>query len=202
MQTYEIRRNCDGNMLYFDAKELVDLCLDNHILYGVKNKWVAMYHEASETQPELYPEGYYNDDYEDVIQTLMRDDTAVKLLLDELSKENIIFTPSLDINLLDQSLIKKEVDVMENKELSVVIITYNFSDEINAVVFDNYNDACEFIQNDFAKEKEIDIKENGYQIDEENTYCNEDEAVLSTIYTTGTGTTKWQIANVIDKRNN
>lgn len=96
MQTYQIRRNDKGYMLYYDAKELIDLCLDKNILYGEKNKWVAMYHETSKTTPESYPEGYYKDDYEYVIQTLMRNDNAIELLLNNLTLIDVIFKPSLE----------------------------------------------------------------------------------------------------------
>lgn len=85
--------------------ELINLCLDNNILQGEKNKWIAMYHAASETQPDSYPAGFYQDDYESVIHSLMNDDTAIHLLLNELDKQYITFTPSLDINLLDPNLL-------------------------------------------------------------------------------------------------
>ena len=64
-----------------------------------------MYHAASKTQPELYPAGFYQDDYESVIHSLMADDTAIHLLLNELDKQSIIFIPSLDINLLNFNLL-------------------------------------------------------------------------------------------------
>lgn len=102
MQTYQTRRNSDGHMLYFDAKELIDLCLDHNILYGQKNDHVFIYHQASSTDPKRYPEGWYKDDYEETIQDLMRDDIGIKTLLNALDKQNITFEPTLDIRLLDQ----------------------------------------------------------------------------------------------------
>ena len=106
-QTYTIRRNYENHMLYFDAKELVDLCLQHHILQGETEKWIAVYHEASKTQPEEYPEGWYKDDYELTVQTLMRDDDAINLLLQTLSEKDILFVPSLDTNLIDKDLLSK-----------------------------------------------------------------------------------------------
>ena len=63
-QTYNIRRNHEKHMIYFDAKELVDLCLQHDILQGEAGKWIAIYHEASKTHPKEYPKGWYKDDYE------------------------------------------------------------------------------------------------------------------------------------------
>lgn len=104
-QTYQIRRNADGNMLYFDAKELIDLCLDNEVVYGKKGDYVQVFHEASETNPDKYPAGMYNDDYEETIHAIMRDDTAIHTLLSALSFKHIVFKPSLDTNLLSASLL-------------------------------------------------------------------------------------------------
>lgn len=103
MQTYKIRRNSDGHMLYFDAKELVDLCLDNNILYGEKNKFVLVYHKASTNNPEKFPEGWYQDDYESTIHAIMQDDTAITLLLQKLTDKHIIFKPSLNANILNKN---------------------------------------------------------------------------------------------------
>lgn len=104
-QTYQIRRNADGNMLYFDAKELIDLCLDNEVVYGKKGEYVQVFHEASEVNPDKYPAGMYNDDYEETIHTIMSDDTAIHTLLSALSEKNIVFKPSLDTHLLSTSLL-------------------------------------------------------------------------------------------------
>ena len=94
-QTYEIRRNSDGEVLYIDAKELVDLCLDNGILQGEKGVWIAIYHQASKTNPKEYPEGWYQDDYEETIHELMKDDDAINLFLTTLAEKDILFIPSL-----------------------------------------------------------------------------------------------------------
>lgn len=94
-QTYEIRRNSDNEMLYIDAKELVDLCLGTGILQGEKGVWIAIYHQASKTNPNEYPEGWYKDDYEETIHELMKDDDAINLFLNALAEKDILFIPSL-----------------------------------------------------------------------------------------------------------
>lgn len=106
-QTYTIRRNYENHMIYFDAKELVDICLQHHILQGETGKWIAVYHEASQIQPEEYPKGWYKDDYELTIQSIMRDDDAITLLLQALSEKDILFVPSLDTNLISTDLLSK-----------------------------------------------------------------------------------------------
>lgn len=87
-----------------------------------------------------------------------------------------------------------------NKELSIVTVHYSFDAETVALIFNSYEDACKFIKEDFESEKQIDIEENGYEIDEDITYCEESMAVLATCYRTGTETTTWTVARVIDKR--
>lgn len=100
-QTYTIRRNYENHMLYFDAKELVDVCLQHHILQGETEKWIAVYHKASKTHPEEYPKGWYKDDYEITVQAVMRNDNAINLLLQALSEKDILFVPSLNTNLVN-----------------------------------------------------------------------------------------------------
>lgn len=87
-----------------------------------------------------------------------------------------------------------------NRNLVIVTITYSFDTGVEAVVFDNYEKACEYIKKDFESEKKIDIDENGWEIDEELSYCKEDTAVLATIYNEKTEITTWTIARVTDKR--
>ena len=89
--------------------------------------------------------------------------------------------------------------VTPKKEMAIVTVAYSFDAETVAIVFDSYEEACSYIKEDFENEKEIDISE-GYEHDEEFTYCDENMAVLSTKYRDGIGTTTWTVATVIDKR--
>lgn len=41
------------------------------------------------------------------VQTVMRDDDAINLLLQALSEKGILFVPSLDTNLIDKDLLSK-----------------------------------------------------------------------------------------------
>lgn len=68
-------------------------------------------------------------------------------------------------------------------------------------VFNNYKEACSFIERDFKREKESDIKAD-YSIDEKVTVCEEGYAVLGTIYPSDIDvqTVTWQVAKMIDKR--
>ena len=86
------------------------------------------------------------------------------------------------------------------KELVIVTISYSFDSEVVVVVFDDYKKACDFIKEDFENEKRIDVEESGYEIDEDETFYDEDMAQLTTIYSLETGVTTWQIAKVIDRR--
>lgn len=150
MQSYQIRRNSDGNMLYFDAKELTDLCIENGILNGEKSKWVDIYHAESKSQPEQYPAGFYRHDYEHVIQTMMRDDNVIRLLLEELEKKHIPFTPSLDVNLLSVDLLQNSKNTCntelqqaeyENPDFVPDCVKYKY-DDIDIMI--DFNDETAF----------------------------------------------------------
>ena len=80
---------------------------------------------------------------------------------------------------------------MNKKELVIVTVSYSFDAEVLAIIFDDYKKASEYIKEDFENEKKIDKEENGWEIDEESTYCEENIAVLSTIYNGETETTTW-----------
>ena len=89
---------------------------------------------------------------------------------------------------------------MNKKELVIVTVSYSFDAEVVAIIFDDYKKASEYIKEDFENEKKIDIEENGWEIDEESTCCEENRAVLSTIYNGKTEATIWTIARIIDNR--
>ena len=86
-------------------------------------------------------------------------------------------------------------------ELVIVTVTFSFDDDIVAVAFDSYEKACDYIKKDFERELEIDRDDNEWEIDEEQTYCEENGAVLATVYNGTTETTTWQVARLIDERN-
>ena len=111
--------------------------------------------------------------------------------------ETLNFEPVFE-QLLSQDF--KEANNMSKKELVIVTVSYSFDAEVVAIIFDDYKKASEYIKEDFENEKKIDTKENGWEIDEESTYCEENMAVLSTIYNGETETTIWTIARVIDNR--
>lgn len=100
-QTYKIRRNEDGLILAQDVRDIIDLALEHKIIQGVKNDYIIVYHEASETDPEQYPEGWYKDDYEMVIQELTHSDEGFNEFLNALSENDILFVPTLTTAVLD-----------------------------------------------------------------------------------------------------
>lgn len=77
-----------------------------------------------------------------------------------------------------------------------VVIHYDFDDTITVILCENYKEASQFIKEDFENEKKIDTEENVWEIDKELTVCDEDHAVLATIYPSGTEPqcTYWTIA--------
>ena len=77
MSNYEIRKFKDGTIFRNDVKDLVDFCIDNRVLAGIKNDWVLIYRLSSEMNPEQFPEGWYMEDYEKVINDLMNDERGI-----------------------------------------------------------------------------------------------------------------------------
>lgn len=86
------------------------------------------------------------------------------------------------------------------KELAIVTVAYSFDPEVVAIVFDDYKKACDYIKEDFENEKRIDTEENAWEIDEEETYCKENMAVLATVFNGEIDITTWTVATVVDKR--
>lgn len=114
-QTYKIRHNEDGTIVSQDVRDIVDLALENLILQGAKNDYIFVYREASETNPEQYPEGWYKDDYEMVIQEIMRSDEGFNCILNALSENDILFVPSLTTSVLEfMRKLQKELNKEEN----------------------------------------------------------------------------------------
>lgn len=112
-QTYKIRHNEDGTIVSQDVRDIVDLALENLILQGTKNDYIFVYREASETNPEQYPEGWYKDDYEMVIQELMHSDEGFNEFLNVLSENDILFVPTLTTTNLNYL---REIQKELNKE--------------------------------------------------------------------------------------
>ena len=87
--------------------------------------------------------------------------------------------------------------------LVCVVVTYSFDPETLSFVFNDYNKACDFIKEDFEREKRIDLEENEWELDESVTKCEEGHAVLGTIAPSDlqTQTITWTIATTFDERN-
>ena len=113
-QTYKIRQNDDGLIVAQDVRDIVDLALEHNIIQGVKNDYIFVYRKASETDPEQYPEGWYKDDYEMVIQELMHSDEGFNEFLNALSEKDILFVPTLTTAVLNRiKEIQKELNYKE-----------------------------------------------------------------------------------------
>ena len=129
MTEYKIRKNEEGNILFFDVKEVIDLCLENNLLTGEKDNWIAIYRLAG----AINPEGWYKEDYHDVIQELMRDEDGFLFLLKELENKGIDFIPSLSNELLRtfDNVFKIEETYMSDFVIEDgVLLEYRGTDEI------------------------------------------------------------------------
>lgn len=115
-QTYKIRRNTDGNMIYADARDLVDTCLDNGLLAGEKDKWVALYRMASEKDPEKYPEGFCKESYDDAVHEVMESDEGIETMLNALAEKDIKFEPKLKREFFDARPMKAKKQQERNEK--------------------------------------------------------------------------------------
>lgn len=72
------------------AREILETCLTLDILHAV-NDGVAIYHAASETDPEHYPAGWYVDDKEDIVSAIATDPEATSEIKPHLVKAGYPF---------------------------------------------------------------------------------------------------------------
>lgn len=78
-------------MIYYEAKILVDLAIENNLFYTQDDK-IAVYHMAGE-DAEQYPEGWYLEEKEDVYQSIASDEEGQKTLIEALQEKGVDFTP-------------------------------------------------------------------------------------------------------------
>ena len=113
----QIRRNKEGNILYIDAWELVECSLRNGVLSTVEQdgeKYIPIYRNASESDPENYPEGWYLETKDAVIMEITQDEEGYRALVNGLWKKGIVFAPTFDTSILE-----KTEELMENHSLNV-----------------------------------------------------------------------------------
>ncbi|RGC58441.1 hypothetical protein DXA92_07920 [Agathobaculum butyriciproducens] len=75
-------------MYYIIAKEIVAKCIEVGILQA-HDGGILVYHDASQTEPEKYPEGWYLDSEEDVVHSLMADAEGQRTLLEALEEKGV-----------------------------------------------------------------------------------------------------------------
>ena len=82
-------------MYYILAKEIIDKCIEVGLVHE-QNGGIFVYHQASISEPEKYPEGWYLDDKEDTIRGLMHDENGQQILLRELEKKGVSMRDRFD----------------------------------------------------------------------------------------------------------
>lgn len=94
-----IRRNKDGNMLYVDARELLETAVTHGLVSQVTIDGivcVVVYISGGEM-----PDGMYPVPKEETIQSLMRDDEGIKAIYDALKEKGVEFKPSCKIHIAE-----------------------------------------------------------------------------------------------------
>lgn len=72
------------------AREILETCLTLNILQAFDDG-VAVYHAASETDPEQYPSGWYIDSKDEVVHAIATDPEAIRELKPLLVEEGYQF---------------------------------------------------------------------------------------------------------------
>ena len=144
-------KNEEGNIRYIDVKKLVDLALDNQIVFGIKGAFVFAY----VNEPEDSPIGWRKVSYETYIQTLMRDENMVNYIYNTLKEKGVDFVPSVPINEVtkDKKSNMSYWDAIDDFTMDFVknfIKIFGFDEEGNYVSEDFFSD-------DTLKEKLIDV---------------------------------------------
>lgn len=94
------------------------------------------------------------------------------------------------------------VEPDENGKLDIncipVVITYSFDVATPVLLFSSEDDAIKYIEKDFENEKRISVEENGYEIDEDETYFNKQEgyAKLTIAGKAEEDVTEWRIGSL------
>lgn len=78
-------------MFYINAKNLVLLAVKHGVLQETHGL-IPIYRDAG-SPPEVYPEGWYLEDIEEVIQDLMQDEEGQNALINALSEKGVEFVP-------------------------------------------------------------------------------------------------------------
>lgn len=76
-------------MYYINAKRLVDLAVQHHVLQARKSR-LLVYREAGQ-DPLQYPEGWYLEDFDTVYRAVMRNPEAQETLVAELAKRGVTY---------------------------------------------------------------------------------------------------------------
>lgn len=78
-------------MFYINAKNLVLLAVKHGVLQELHGM-IPIYRNAG-SPPELFPEGWYLEDIEDVAQDLMHDEDGQSALINALKEKGVEFQP-------------------------------------------------------------------------------------------------------------
>lgn len=90
-----------------------------------------------------------------------------------------------------------ETNFMPNHK-HAVIVTFSFDPQVSVLLFEDRDEALEFIKNDILDEHRIDTQENGFD-SEYAIFEEEGRAILTTHYPSKDEFTEWRIGKVYEK---
>ena len=95
-----------GDILYIEAKKLVDLAVQHHVL-STHDNGILVYRYAG-SDPEQFPESWYLEDTEDVYHEIMEDAEGQNALIAALKEKGINFAE-------EQQQIHQMMGFLDNK---------------------------------------------------------------------------------------
>lgn len=85
-----------------------------------------------------------------------------------------------------------------NNHKHAVVVTFSLDPQVSVLLFEDWDQALEFIKNDILDEHRIDTQENG--LDSEYAIFEEEgRAVLTTYHEDGNYVTEWRVGKVYEK---
>lgn len=92
-------------MFYINARNLLTLAVKHGVLQEVHGM-IPIYHNTG-NPPEVFPEGWYLEDIEDVAQDLMHDEEGQKALINALREKGVEFEP------IDEEELQRDFDFIK-----------------------------------------------------------------------------------------
>lgn len=121
-------------MIYIEAKRLVDLGVQHHVL-NTHDGGILVYRYAG-SDPEQFPEGWYLEDPEDIYHDIMDDEEGQSALIDALKEEGVDFAEEQQKIHRMMGCLDRLIDGKDHikEEIPMSTITFKNKEELTAIL--------------------------------------------------------------------